>query len=268
MSTGDIVREGFPIVFIEEAEVSGHSGPQVETIDPDYIRPDLEENIERHSYIYDENRREAVEKRHARGYRMPRVNIGELMDDGSFKEYWPLLVARQHRRHDMQTLREQTPTDGVVAGTGTINGDLFGEDDARAMVVHYDYTVLAGTQGGRNHYKQDRMFELAHRFRMPLVLFGEGGGGRPGDDATGPGVAFDTHTFTRFSQLSGLVPLVCVINGRTFAGNTALVACCDVIIATEKTTVAMGGPAMIEGGGWASIPLKKWDRCPSRSPTV
>ena len=249
MSTGDIVREGFPIVFIEEAEVSGHSGPQVETIDPDYIRPDLEENIERHSYIYDENRPEAVEKRHARGYRMPRVNIGELMDDGSFKEYWPLLVARQHRRHDMQTLREQTPTDGVVAGTGTINGDLFGEDDARAMVVHYDYTVLAGTQGGRNHYKQDRMFELAHRFRMPLVLFGEGGGGRPGDDATGPGVAFDTHTFTRFSQLSGLVPLVCVINGRTFAGNTALVACCDVIIATEKTTVAMGGPAMIEGGG-------------------
>jgi len=249
MSTGDIVREGFPIVFIEEAEVSGHSGPQVETIDPDYIRPDLEENIERHSYIYDENRREAVEKRHARGYRMPRVNIGELMDDGSFKEYWPLLVARQHRRHDMQTLREQTPTDGVVAGTGTINGDLFGEDEARAMVVHYDYTVLAGTQGGRNHYKQDRMFELAHRFRMPLVLFGEGGGGRPGDDATGPGVAFDTHTFTRFSQLSGLVPLVCVINGRTFAGNTALVACCDVIIATEKTTVAMGGPAMIEGGG-------------------
>ena len=117
------------------------------------------------------------------------------------------------------------------------------------MVVHYDYTVLAGTQGKRNHYKQDRMFELAHRFRMPLVLFGEGGGGRPGDDSRGPAVAFDTNTFTTFSQLSGLVPLVCVINGRTFAGNTALVACCDVIIATEKSTVAMGGPAMIEGGG-------------------
>jgi acetyl-CoA carboxylase carboxyltransferase component len=117
------------------------------------------------------------------------------------------------------------------------------------MVVHYDYTVLAGTQGGRNHYKQDRMFELANRFRMPLILFGEGGGGRPGDDAIGPGVAFDTHTFTQFSKLSGLVPLITVINGRTFAGNTALVACCDVIIATEGTTVAMGGPAMIEGGG-------------------
>ena len=117
------------------------------------------------------------------------------------------------------------------------------------MFVHYDYTVLAGTQGGRNHYKQDRMFELANRFRIPLILFGEGGGGRPGDDSGGPGVAFDTHTFTQFSKLSGLVPLIAVINGRTFAGNTALVACCDVIIATERTTVAMGGPAMIEGGG-------------------
>jgi acetyl-CoA carboxylase carboxyltransferase component len=117
------------------------------------------------------------------------------------------------------------------------------------VVVHYDYTVLAGTQGHRNHYKQDRMFELAHRFRLPVVLFGEGGGGRPGEDYIGPRVAIDTPTFTTFSRLSGLVPLVAIVNGRTFAGNTALVACSDVIIATEGSTLGMGGPAMIEGGG-------------------
>ncbi|MDA0788090.1 MAG: carbamoyl-phosphate synthase large subunit [Proteobacteria bacterium] len=249
MSAGDVVREKYPIVFVEEAEVTGGAAANVETLDPDFIRPDLAENYRRHAFTLDENRPEAVAKRHARGYRMPRVNIAELMDEGSFKEYWPLVVARQHRRHDMETLRKETPADGLLAGTGTINADLFGEQAARAMVVHYDYTVLAGTQGSRNHYKQDRMFELAHRFRIPLVLFGEGGGGRPGDDSIGPGVAFDTNTFTTFSKLSGLVPMVCVINGRTFAGNTALVACCDVIIATENTTVAMGGPAMIEGGG-------------------
>lgn len=249
MSAGDVVREKYPIVFVEEAEVTGSAAANIEALDPDFIRPDLEENYRRHAFTLDENRPEAVARRYSRGYRMPRENIAELMDEGSFKEYWPLIVARQHRRHDMETLRRQTPADGLLAGTGTINADLFGEQAARAMVVHYDYTVLAGTQGGRNHYKQDRMFELAHRFRIPLVLFGEGGGGRPGDDATGPGVAFDTNTFTTFSKLSGLVPMVCVINGRTFAGNTALVACCDVIIATENTTVAMGGPAMIEGGG-------------------
>ena len=249
MGAGDVVREGFPIVFIEEADVTGGAAAAVEQFDPDYIRPDLEQTYERHAYILDENRPEAVAKRYGRGYRMPRENIDQLVDAGSFKEYWPLVVARQHQRHDMETLRRNTPADGVVAGLGTINGELFGEEKARAMVVHYDYTVLAGTQGGRNHYKQDRMFELANRFRIPLVLFGEGGGGRPGDDKRGPGVAFDTHTFTQFSKLSGLVPLISVINGRTFAGNTALVACCDVIIATERTTVAMGGPAMIEGGG-------------------
>ena len=249
MNEGDVVREGYPIVFIEEAEVTGGAAATSEELDPDYIRPDLELTYQRHAYVLDEQRPEAVAKRYARGYRMPRENIDQLMDPGSFKEYWPLIVARQHRRHDMETLRKNTPADGLIAGIGTVNAELFGEDAARTMLVHYDYTVLAGTQGGRNHYKQDRMFELAHRFRIPLILFGEGGGGRPGDDGNGPGVAFDTHTFTRFSQLSGLVPLVTVINGRTFAGNTALVACCDVIIATERTTVAMGGPAMIEGGG-------------------
>ncbi len=249
MVEGDVVREGYPFVFIEEAEVEGGEIAAAERVDPDYIRPDLQEAYDRHAYTLDENRPEAVAKRYARGFRMPRENIDQLMDPGSFKEYWPLIVARQHQRYDMDTLRKETPADGLLAGIGTINGELFDDESARAMVVHYDYTVLAGTQGGRNHYKQDRMFELAERFRIPLVLFGEGGGGRPGDDRTGPGVAFDTHTFTQFSQLSGLVPLVGVTNGRCFAGNTALLACCDVIIATEGSTVAMGGPAMIEGGG-------------------
>ena len=158
-------------------------------------------------------------------------------------------VARQHQRRTDEELRQQTPADGLVAGIGSINGKKFTPDRARAMVLSYDYTVLAGTQGGRNHYKQDRMFELAERFKLPVVFFTEGGGGRPGDDRTGPGVAFDTHTFTAFSQLSGWVPLVGVTNGRCFAGNTALLACCDVIIATENSTIAMGGPAMVESGG-------------------
>ena len=249
-SIGDVIREGFPLVFILEAEVSVEALGGGELIDPDFIRSDLQENYDRHAYTLDENRPVAVGKRRGRGYRMPRENIEQLVDPGSFQEYWPLIVARQHQRNTDEQLRENTPADGLLAGTATINGDLFDDErDARAIVVHYDYTVLAGTQGGRNHYKQDRMFEMARRFNFPIVFYTEGGGGRPGDDRTGPGVAFDTYTFTQFSKLSGLVPLVGVTNGRCFAGNTALLACCDVIIATEGSTVAMGGPAMIEGGG-------------------
>ena len=249
MAPGDVVREGFPIVFIEEAEVSGGDVAAAVEADPDHIRGDLRENLERHAFGLDEHRPDAVARRRKLGHRMARENIDRLVDPGSFKEYWPLVVARQHQRNTPEALRKNTPGDGVVAGTCAINGALFDETKARAIVVHYDYTVLAGTQGHRNHYKQDRMFELAARFKLPIVLFGEGGGGRPGEDDIGPRVAVDTHTFTTFSQLSALVPLVAIVNGRTFAGNTALVACSDVIIATEGSTLGMGGPAMIEGGG-------------------
>ncbi len=248
MAAGDTIREGYPLVFVEEAE-GGEAADAAEEIDPDYIRPDLEENIRRHAYTLDENRPEAVARRRRFGFQTPRENIEQLVDPGSFKEYWPLLVARQHQKYSDEKLRQYTPADGVVAGTASINGDLFDDEHSRAIVLSYDYTVLAGTQGGRNHYKQDRLFELANRYRLPLVFFTEGGGGRPGDDYTGPRVAFDTYTFTQFSKLSGLIPLVGVNNGRCFAGNTALLACCDVIIATEASTIAMGGPAMIEGGG-------------------
>jgi acetyl/propionyl-CoA carboxylase alpha subunit/acetyl-CoA carboxylase carboxyltransferase component len=249
MAAGDVVREGYPMVFIQEAEVAGGTVAASAEIDLDHIRPDLRENYDRHALTLDENRATAVQRRHKLGYRMPRENIAQLVDPGSFNEYWPLVVARQHQRHDIEALRRDTPGDGVVAGTGSINGDLFDETRSRAAVVHYDYTVLAGTQGNRNHYKQDRLFELAHRFRLPVVLFGEGGGGRPGEDYIGPRVAIDTPTFTTYSKLSGLVPLIAIVNGRTFAGNSALVACSDVIIATEGSTLGMGGPAMIEGGG-------------------
>jgi acetyl/propionyl-CoA carboxylase alpha subunit/acetyl-CoA carboxylase carboxyltransferase component len=249
MTVGDIVREGFPIVFVQETDVAGGIVEAEEKLDLDRIRDDLRESIERHTLTLDENRPEAVARRRKNVYRMPRENIARLIDPGSFNEYWPLTVARQHQRHSMDALRKNTPADGVVAGTCSINGDLFDASRSRAVVVHYDYTVLAGTQGHRNHYKQDRLFELAYRFRLPLVLFGEGGGGRPGEDYIGPRVAIDTPTFTTFSRLSGLVPLIAIVNGRTFAGNTALVACSDVIIATERSTLGMGGPAMIEGGG-------------------
>ena len=250
MAVGDVVREGYPIVFIEASEVAtGEATAGVAEIDLDHIRPDLQAVIDRHASTLDENRPEAVAKHKARGMRMVRESIAQLVDAESFQEYWPLIVAKQHDRYDIETLRKNTPADGVVAGTAMVNGDRFDDEHARVAVVAYDYTVLAGTQGKRNHYKQDRMFELANRFRLPLVLFSEGGGGRPGDDDNGPAVAFDTHTFTQFSQLSGLVPLVGINNGRCFAGNTALLACCDVIIATRASTIAMGGPAMIEGGG-------------------
>ena len=212
-------------------------------------RADLAEVVERHRVGLDESRPDAVERRRRLGRRTARENIAELVDRGSFVEYGPLVVAAQRRRRSVDDLVANTPADGMIGGIGSVNGDLFAGQAARCVVAAYDYTVLAGTQGTLNHRKKDRLFELAAELRLPVVLFTEGGGGRPGDsEAPGP-TGLDCLAFLRIAELSGLVPLVAVTAGYCFAGNAALLGCCDVVIATVDSNIGMGGPAMIEGGG-------------------
>ena len=225
------------------------AGTQAEAVDLDAVRQDLADMLARQAFGLDENRPEAVARRRKTGQRTARENIAALVDAGSFVEYGSLAVAAQAARRTKDDLIHNTPADGVVAGLAAVNGDLFEPERARCMVVAYDYTVLAGTQGQRNHKKQDRLFALAERQRLPVVLFAEGGGGRPGD-TEGIGVTgLDVPTFAQFAKLSALAPLVGIVSGRCFAGNAALLGCCDVVIATKDASVGMGGPAMIEGGG-------------------
>jgi acetyl-CoA carboxylase carboxyltransferase component len=214
------------------------------------MRADLREVIERHSRGLDEQRTEAVARRRKTGQRTIRENIKDLCD-GHFIEYGALAVAAQRQRRTMEDLMSKTPADGVIAGIGQVNGSLFGEEKARCMIIAYDYTVLAGTQGFFGHKKKDRMLRLAHEQRLPVVLFAEGGGGRPGDvDADGVVVAgLDLATFAMFARLSGKVPVVGIVSGRCFAGNAVLLGCCDVIIAAQNANIGMAGPVMIEGGG-------------------
>ena len=246
---GDTLYKDDPIVFIEPVETAGELEIAGEDVDLDAIRPDLAEMIARQGFTLDENRPDAIARRRKTNQRTTRENIAALVDKDSFIEYGSLALAAQRARRTHDDLVRNTPADGLVAGLGTVNGSHFEADRARCMVIAYDYTVLAGTQGQRNHKKQDRMFVLAEEMQTPIVLFAEGGGGRPGD-TEGVGITgLDVPTFGRFAKLSGLVPLVGVVSGRCFAGNAALLGCCDVIIATKDTTLGMGGPAMIEGGG-------------------
>ncbi|MET4701202.1 acetyl/propionyl-CoA carboxylase alpha subunit [Constrictibacter sp. MBR-5] len=246
---GDTVLEDHPLAFIEEADVGAGEAAADEEIDLDAIRPDLAEVLARKAKTLDPARPDAVARRRKTGQRTVRENVDDLVDPDSFIEYGALTLAARRQRMAMQDLIDRTPADGLVCGIGRVNGDRFPDEAARTMVVAYDYTVLAGTQGKKNHQKKDRMFELAHEWRLPLVLFAEGGGGRPGDTDVMFGANLQTEAFQRFGKLSGLVPLVGITSGRCFAGNAVLLGCCDVIIATANSTIGMGGPAMIEGGG-------------------
>jgi acetyl/propionyl-CoA carboxylase alpha subunit/acetyl-CoA carboxylase carboxyltransferase component len=237
------------ILYLEPAEIDAHDVAEEEDIDLDHIRPDLAELIERHAVTLDENRPASVERRRKTNQRTARENIAQLVDEGSFVEYGSLAIAAQRRRRAVDDLIRNTPADGLISGVATVNAKKFGADAARCMVIAYDYTVLAGTQGHMNHKKIDRMLGLAEQWLLPLVFYAEGGGGRPGDTDRLGMTGLDGPSFVQFAKLSGLVPVIGVVSGYCFAGNAAMLGCCDVIIATKNASIGMGGPAMIEGGG-------------------
>lgn len=245
----DVLFEGSPLFFMEEREVAPDASLQEEEVDLDHIRPDLQEVIDRVNTGLDEHRPDAVARRRKRNQRTTRENIADLCDEDSFIEYGGMALAAQRRRRSMEDLIKMSPADGMVTGIGSVNGEMFEDVDSRAMVLAYDFTVFAGTQGGMNHKKTDRMLDVAEEWNLPIVLFAEGGGGRPGDTDIPAVAGLDTPSFIRLAQMNGRVPLVGVVSGRCFAGNAALLGCCDTIIAAEDSNIGMGGPAMIEGGG-------------------
>jgi acetyl-CoA carboxylase carboxyltransferase component len=243
VAVGETVEEGqlLAVLAAGSSEPAGaHLDDAAETSPGP--RADLDAVHARHALGLDAARPEAVAKRRERGRRTARENLADLLDDGTFVEYGPLVFAAQERRRTREELITRTPADGLVGGVGEVDG-------RRVVAMSYDYTVLAGTQGMRNHAKKDRLFELAERSRLPVVLFAEGGGGRPGDVDMPIVAGLDCRAFHLFAALSGLVPLVGIVSGYCFAGNAALLGCCDVVIATEDSSIGMGGPAMIEGGG-------------------
>ena len=249
VTEGDAVCEMQPLFVIDAVEIESENTKFESKIDLDLIRPDLEAVLHRLDILEDSHRPESVNKRHKKGQRTARENIADLCDDGSFEEYGGLLIAAQRRRRPEQELIEKTPADGLVAGIGHVNGHLFNDDKSRCIVMSYDYMVLAGTQGHMNHTKKDRMFELAERWQLPVVFFTEGGGGRPGDTDLVAVSGLNVQAFYLYARLSGRVPLIGITTGRCFAGNAAILGCCDVVIATRNANIGMGGPAMVEGGG-------------------
>ena len=249
VAVGDTVYEQHALAFIQPSADAGTAVLQGVAEDLDLIRPDLAEVLDRQARTLDARRPDAVARRRATGQRTARENIADLVDADSFREYGALVVAARRSTVTMDELINTTQADSLVMGLARVNGHLFADDRARVAVVAYDYTVMAGTQGRKGHEKKDRIFKLAEQWRLPLVLFAEGGGGRGSDtDAYSVG-SLQLDTFHRFARLSGLVPLVGISSGRCFAGNAVLLGCCDVVIATANSSIGMGGPAMIEGGG-------------------
>ena len=248
VAVGEVASDGEVLVRLrplDHAPVQAAPAPAAASA-PAGPRADLQRLLDRRALLSDAARPEAMARRHATGLRSARENLADLLDAGSFIEYGGFAVAAQTRRRSLDDLQKNTPADGLVAGTGTVQGRPI-------AALAYDYTVLAGTQGMNNHAKSDRVLDIAARQKLPLVWFMEGGGGRPGD-VDWPGVAgLHISTFARWAALAGVVPRIGVVAGYCFAGNAALLGCCDLIVAVQGASIGMGGPAMIEGGGLGKV---------------
>ncbi|MEX2654722.1 MAG: carboxyl transferase domain-containing protein [Acidimicrobiia bacterium] len=246
VGVGDVVGTGDLLAHLTPGTVDS-TPPPTET-EPG-IRADLDAVLDRHARLEDDRRPAAVERRTTRGRRTARANLADLVDPNSFTEFGALAIAAQETRHPTEDLIERTSTDGVITGIGTVSGNHFDAALATTAVVIYDDTILAGTQGFRGHAKTDRLLRRAIEDRLPLILYAEGGGGRPGDVDLPVIAGLEVPTFRLMAQMSGRAPTVAVVAGYCFAGNAVFAACADVIIATNDSNLGAGGPAMIEGGG-------------------
>ncbi len=248
---GDVLGEGSPLFWLSPTGERDTHTTTERDVDLDEIRPDLAEVRQRHAWLQDASRPEAVERRRARGQRTARENLEALCDPESFVEYGGLAIAAQRRARPLEELQRRTPADAILTGLGTVNADRFGPEASRCAILIADATVLAGTQGFFHHHKIDRILELAERYEAPVVFLPEGGGGRPNDSDVGDisTAGLNVTSFHAFARLAGRVPRVSVVSGYCFAGSAAFAGCADVIIATRNTSLGMGGPAMIEGGG-------------------
>jgi len=180
---------------------------------------------------YDDARPEDVAGIHERGRLTARERIDAVLDAGSFVETGVLAGA------------EGEAAGGLVAGFGTLYGKAI-------AISSYDYSVWGGTQTGINHSKIDRVMDLALRHRWPFVCFADGGGARAeglrSSGFFGQGMANQVGTFDGMALLSGWVPTVSVVSGRSFAGNASIAGLSDVVFATRGSAIGIGGPPLVE----------------------
>ncbi|KAJ3123963.1 hypothetical protein HK100_011426 [Physocladia obscura] len=218
------------------------------------VRPELEELIVRLSHTQDSSRAKAIEKQRSAKKLSAREKIFlllQLQNPAEFFEFGALAIAAQKSRRTVEDLIKNTPADGLVTGFGKIAPQKENSLEISIAVAAYDTTVLAGTQGFWNHRKFDRLLHVALANRLPVVAFCDGGGGRPGDTDSQNvvGAGLDLDTWRLMARVSKVAPTVGIVSGPCFAGNAALLMCCDFVVSTSDSNMGMGGPAMIEGGG-------------------
>jgi acetyl-CoA carboxylase carboxyltransferase component len=198
-------------------------------------QPEIEEIAKKRQRALHLGGADKIARQHAQGKLTARERINRLLDPDSFTELG-MLATHQSQRPEMQGI--YTAADGTIIGYGRIDG-------REVLVGAEDFTVMGGSVGQTGIIKRERVLELAHQTKVPVIWLLDGSGARANEWVRGGWVG-GKH-FVLMSHLSGVVPQVVAAMGPC-AGDPALMApLADFVVMVKGTSMlAAGGPPVVE----------------------
>jgi len=190
----------------------------------------------------------AVSKQHAAGKLTCRERVDLLFDkdtdgDTTFRE---ILIHAHHTSDTASMQGKKTPADGVVCGTGLVDG-------RPVAVIAYDFTVMAGTIGENTERKCARLRQFAMDRRLPLVWLLDSAGARVQEAATAM-FAGSGQMFFDQVQMSGVIPQVAAMMGPCAAGTAYIPGLADFVPMTKGTSsMSLAGPPLVKAATGADV---------------
>jgi acetyl-CoA carboxylase carboxyltransferase component len=177
----------------------------------------------------------AIEKQKATGKMTARERVIALCDPKSFNEY-DLFV--EHAGKDFDMGDKYLPGDGVITGTGTINGYAI-------CIYAQDFTVAGGSLGWMHAKKITKIMDLAMRLKVPIIGINDSGGARIQEGVNS--LAGYGEIFYRNTQASGIIPQISVILGPCAGGAVYSPALTDFVFVVDKISkMFITGPEVIK----------------------
>jgi len=176
-----------------------------------------------------------IEAQHAKGRLTARERLTVLLDPGSFEEY-DMFV--EHNCADFGMETQKIPGDGVVTGSGTINGRL-------VYVFAQDFTVFGGSLSERHASKICKIMDMAMKVGAPVIGLNDSGGARIQEGVAS--LAGYAEVFQRNVLASGVVPQLSLIMGPCAGGAVYSPAMTDFIFMVKDSSyMFVTGPDVVK----------------------